>query len=76
MSVIDPPVEDRSRSRREKNNVASKRSREIRKQKFAGMEEEAERLIVDNARLEKRVAELERLAKQMKEILVAKMAGK
>ncbi|KAK7092553.1 transcription factor zip-2-like [Littorina saxatilis] len=70
------PTEDKYRHRREKNNVASKRSREIRKRKFTDMEGEAERLIVDNARLEKRVVDLERLAKQMKEILVAKMAGK
>ena len=74
--AITGSVEDKQRNRREKNNVASKRSREIRKQKFVSMESEAERLIVDNARLEKRVVELEKLAKQMKEILVAKMAGK
>lgn len=68
--------EDKHRFRREKNNIASKRSREVRKQKFVDMEAEAERLVLENARLEKRVVELERLAKQMKDILVAKMAGK
>lgn len=71
------PVEDNKvRHRREKNNIASKRSREIRKQKFVGMESEADRLIVENEHLEKRVAQLEKLAKKMREILVAKMAGK
>ena len=72
----EEPTEDKYRYRREKNNIASKRSREIRKKKFVEMESEAERLIIDNARLEQRVIELEKLAKQMKEILVAKMAGK
>ncbi|KAL8618442.1 hypothetical protein ACOMHN_049859 [Nucella lapillus] len=70
------PAENKSRNRREKNNIASKRSREIRKKKVAGMESEADQLIGDNARMEKRIAELEKLAKKMKEILVAKMAGK
>lgn len=74
-STTGPP-EDKYRHRREKNNVASKRSRDIRKKKFVEMGSEAERLIADNARLELRVVELEKLAKQMKEILVAKMAGK
>lgn len=69
-------VEDKYRVRREKNNIASKRSREIRKRKFVDMEQEAERLEEENKRLEVRIVELEKLAKQMKEILVAKMAGK
>ncbi|PVD36091.1 hypothetical protein C0Q70_03062 [Pomacea canaliculata] len=68
--------ENRYRNRREKNNIASKRSREVRKQKFVDMEKEASRLEIENASLEKRIVELEQLAKQMKEILVAKMAGK
>ena len=72
----EEPTEDKYRHRREKNNIASKRSREIRKKKFVDMEQEAERLISENARLELRVVELEELAKKMKEILVAKMAGK
>lgn len=70
------PLENKYRNRREKNNIASKRSREMRKMKFVNMEVEAERLQADNVRLEARIVELERLAKQMKEILVAKMAGK
>nr|KAG5687936.1 hypothetical protein BaRGS_021644 [Batillaria attramentaria] len=70
------PLKDKYRNRREKNNIASKRSRDTRKRKFADMEAEADRLQTENARLETRIVELERLAKQMKEILVAKMAGK
>lgn len=70
------PPEAKHKNRREKNNIASKRSRESRKQKFVDMEQEADRLVVDNARLEQRVVQLERLAKQMKEILVAKMSNK
>lgn len=69
-------VGDKYKSRRDKNNIASKRSREIRKRKHKDMEQEAEHLVGENARLEKRIVDLERLAKQMKEILVAKMAGK
>lgn len=68
-------MEDKYRNRREKNNIASKRSREIRKRKFVDMEQEAEQLIIRNAQLEKHVVKLEQMAKKMKEILVAKMAG-
>jgi hypothetical protein len=67
---------DKQTVRRIKNNVASKRSREQRKQKFADMDVEAEKLIVENERLRNKIVELEKLAKEMKETLVAKMAGK
>jgi len=69
-------TEDKYRLRREKNNVASKRSRETRKRKFVDMEAECEQLVVENARLEARITKLEDLAKRMQKILVAKMAGK
>lgn len=74
--IVDAVAPEKARNRREKNNVASKRSRESRKQKFVNMEEEADRLVEENAHLEKRVVVLERLAKQMREMLVAKMAAK
>jgi len=69
-------VGDKYKTRRDKTNVASKRSREIRKKKYKDMDQEADFLVVENARLEKRIVDLERLAKQMKEVLVAKMSGK
>ncbi|XP_021357098.1 cell death specification protein 2-like [Mizuhopecten yessoensis] len=64
------------RERRVKNNIASRRSREIRKQKYANMEGEAERLIVDNAKLRERIEEMEQMAKEMKATLISKLAGK
>ncbi|XP_005103540.1 uncharacterized protein LOC101858288 isoform X2 [Aplysia californica] len=70
----DTPV-DKQAVRRMKNNVASKRSREQRKQKFADMDLEAEQLITENDRLRNKIIELEKLAKEMKAQLVAKMAG-
>lgn len=65
--------DNRQKQRREKNNLASKRSREIRKKKFQNMEVEAERLSKENVELERRVAQLEKLAKEMKDALVTKL---
>ena len=61
--------------RRHKNNIASKRSRETRKQKFASMEKQAEDLAMKNEALKVKVAELEELTKLMKESLIQKLAG-
>ncbi len=61
--------------RRRKNNIASRRSRETRKQKFVGMEKQAEELEAKNAALRVKVAELERLTKIMKDALVQQLAG-
>jgi len=60
--------------RRRKNNIASRRSRQTRKQKFASMEQRAEELSVTNDRLEQQVVELENLTKIMKKILVGKLS--
>jgi len=67
---------DKQTARRIKNNIASKRSREQRKQKFVEMDEEAQMLEVENDRLRLKIIELEKMAKEMKAVLVAKMAGK
>jgi len=67
---------DKHRNRRIKNNIASKRSRETRKQKFADMEKTASELEKANAELRQKVDLLEQLTKQMKETLVKKLAGK
>ncbi|XP_041371420.1 cell death specification protein 2-like [Gigantopelta aegis] len=64
------------RQRRNKNNVASRRSRETRKQKYSEMDVVAEQLKVDNEKLKVRIVELEKLAKEMKNILVSKLVGK
>lgn len=69
-------VLDKQSIRRQKNNIASKRSREQRKQKFSDLDREAEELVVKNEALRKKIAELEKVAKEMKALLVAKMSGK
>ncbi|KAK2155299.1 hypothetical protein LSH36_243g02007 [Paralvinella palmiformis] len=56
--------------RRLKNNVASRRSRQTRKQKFVNMEKKAEELEIANAELRDRVTMLEHLAKEMKDNLI------
>lgn len=67
---------DKQSIRRIKNNIASKRSREQRKQKFVDMDNEAEELEKANDALRNKIVELEKRAKEMKELLVAKMSGK
>lgn len=62
--------------RRQKNNIASRRSRETRKQKHLEMEMKADELEKRNTELREKVAELEKLTKEMKEVLVQKLAGK
>jgi len=80
MSASQPALEEQttwtSRLLGIKNNIASKRSREQRKQKFAEMDDEAEKLEIENERLRIKIVELEKMAKEMKAVLVAKMAGK
>lgn len=74
------PVPGGSRSkyieRRMKNNIASRRSRQTRKQKFIDMEVQADELELANEKLKKQVAELEKLTKVMKDMLVTKLAGR
>lgn len=60
--------------RRQKNNVASKRSRETRKQKFTDMEDRANELEAHNQELSLKAEQLEKLAKKMKDILVQRLA--
>ncbi len=66
--------EDRYRHRRDKNNVASRRSREARKQKFANMESQAVELEKANQSLREKIQELEALTKHMKDTLVQRLA--
>ena len=67
---------DKQSIRRHKNNVASKRSREQRKQKFSDLDREAEELVEKNEALRLKIAELEKIAREMKAVLVSKMSGK
>jgi hypothetical protein len=60
--------------RRKKNNVASKRSREIRKTKFMEMDDQAAVLEKANEELRGKIEQLERLTVAMKEALVAKLS--
>ena len=62
--------------RRTKNNIASKRSRKTRKEKFVSMEERADNLVIENKELAQKIVKMEALAKAMKEALVKKMASK
>jgi len=73
---VDVVVVKRSKylERRKKNNIASKRSREIRKNKFVEMDEHSARLERSNAELKARIEQLESLTKKMKEALVAKLS--
>ena len=73
------PAEKASRDfkyieRRRKNNIASKRSRETRKQKHVSLQDKAEELERQNAALKLKVEQLEKLAKEMKDTLVQKLA--
>lgn len=67
---------DKYRERRDKNNEASRRSRQIRKYKFLEMDREANELEVKNEALRKKITELEALAKTMKAVLIQKMTEK
>jgi len=62
--------------RRIKNNIASKRSRESRKQKFVSLDQQAVELERNNAKLRLKITELEELAKEMKEALIQRMVAK
>jgi len=60
--------------RRRKNNAASKRSRETKKNRMAELEVQAVNIEKENEDLRVRLAELERLAKLMKSMLVQKVS--
>lgn len=62
------------RERRDKNNEASRRSRQIRKDKYKLMDLEADELEVKNEALRKKIVEMEAMAKIMKDMLIQKMA--
>jgi hypothetical protein len=60
--------------RRRKNNAASKRSREIKKNRMADMEIQAVHIEKENECLRERIVELDRLTKLMKSLLVQKVS--
>lgn len=73
-STKPPTKAEKYLERRKKNNIASKRSRETRKQKFTEMELQTQRLEQQNEELRKKVESLEAMAKEMKETLIHKLA--
>ncbi|XP_074648776.1 uncharacterized protein LOC141904144 [Tubulanus polymorphus] len=62
--------------RRIKNNIASRKSRQNRKNKFQLMEQQAVDLETENVRLKRQVKDMEETAKQMKKALVDHLAKK
>lgn len=60
--------------RRRKNNIASRRSRELRKRKMETTEQRAQELEAENKALRARVEELERTGRLMKELLLQRLA--
>ena len=73
-STATPPT--KYRERRDKNNAASRRSRQIRKSKYVKMEVEAEELEEKNNKMRKKIVELEKMAKFMKDELIKQMTKK
>ena len=67
---------EKYRDRRDKNNIASKRSRETRKSKYASMMKQGDELEMQNEALRKKVAELEAQTKEMKALLVKELASR
>ena len=74
ISTVGLTSAEKKSHRRVKNNIASRRSRETRKSKFQSMEEEAVELEKKNKELSQKVIELETLAKQMKAVLIQRLA--
>jgi hypothetical protein len=60
--------------RRRKNNAASKKSREMKKNRMADMEQQAVHIEQGNECLRERIVELDRLTKLMKSLLVQKVS--
>lgn len=76
VSTTEPaPPLSKYKERRVKNNIASKRSRETRKQKFVQMEDQTLELERSNAELRVKIEQLEKLTKQMKDTLVQRLVG-
>ena len=75
-SIESSTPKNKYRERRDKNNAASRRSRQIRKMKFVEMEVEADHLEATNDKLREKIEELEKLAKFMKAELIKKMTEK
>lgn len=64
------------REKRDKNNVASQRSRRMRKEKFLEMDEQVVALETQNQAMREKIVKMEALAKAMREALVSKISGK
>ena len=76
-AVVSPSTstaEYKSVEQRVKNNIASRRSRKMRKQKFVQQEQQVEHLRKVNAELRAKVTETQKTVDRMKAILVKKLA--
>lgn len=73
-SSISYTAAEKKVQRRMKNNIASRRSRQTRKNKFIAMEEEAFELEQKNKELALKVKELEDLTAKMKAVLVQRLS--
>ena len=68
--------EEKYRARRNKNNIASKRSRETRTNKFLNMVRQCDELEVQNDLLRQKIVELEIATKGMKAFLIKAFAAR
>jgi len=74
--ISETEKEEKYREQRDKNNVASKRSRQSRKQKIVGLANNVSSLSEENARLKEQNAFLEDLAEKTKAYLMECVASK
>lgn len=67
---------DRQAVSKKVKSAGVKKAKEKRKSKFSDLEDEAKMLILANEKLRQKIAELEKMTKEMKMKLVASIAGK
>ncbi|BFZ06365.1 hypothetical protein BsWGS_09403 [Bradybaena similaris] len=67
---------DRQAVSKKDKSAGVKKAKEKRKSKFSDLEDEAKMLILANEKLRQKIAELEKMTKEMKMKLVASIAGK
>ena len=63
-------AEEREKDRRQRNNVASRKSRAMKKERFAAMQSEIDQLRVANRKLKAFVAELDSAIDEAKAIVL------
>ena len=76
VKVVPKAKSEKYREKRNKNNIASKRSREIRKTKFVKMKEQGDELEFANVQLRGKVSELEKEIAKIKSLLVKQLTSR